>query len=210
MTTAQARNVNEAAERFAEALKESYRAVGKGTNTANEVNVQLTHEFFDRVVENLRSQTEASTEFTKRAVERQVESVQLFHDAMGFYIGLFGPLFSFTGTAPVETSPVADQLAPSVNDPAIEDLAERGREIYETSLREKLEADHYGEFVVIDVQSGDYEIAEDDLTASDRVLARNPNALLYGVRIGESASYHVHNLVLNVSPAVSHGTNRTH
>jgi hypothetical protein len=72
-----------------------------------------------------------------------------------------------------------------------EEVARRGEEIYQRMLRPHVEQQHFGEFLVVDVLSGDYEIDRDDLAASDRLLARNPHAVLYGVRIGYPAAYHI-------------------
>jgi hypothetical protein len=44
-----------------------------------------------------------------------------------------------------------------------EEVARRGREIYEREIRARVEPEHAGRFVVVDVRSGDYEIAEEDL-----------------------------------------------
>ena len=46
-----------------------------------------------------------------------------------------------------------------------------------------------GQFIVVDVHSGGFEIGTDDLDASMRMLARRPDALLYGVRIGDEVAY---------------------
>ncbi|HLJ10667.1 MAG TPA: hypothetical protein VKU82_05740, partial [Planctomycetaceae bacterium] len=46
-------------------------------------------------------------------------------------------------------------------------------------------------FLVMDVLTGEYEFADDDRIASHRVLARHPNALLYGIRIGSPAAYRI-------------------
>lgn len=70
-------------------------------------------------------------------------------------------------------------------------LARTGREMYERDLRDKLETTARGKFVVIDVTSGDYEVAGDDLEASLALLARRPNALTWGVRIGSQVAYRV-------------------
>jgi hypothetical protein len=70
-----------------------------------------------------------------------------------------------------------------------EEIARSGQEIYDRELRPRLEPTQKGRFVVIDVVSHDYEIDDDDLAASDRLLARNPGAVLYGVRIGYVAAY---------------------
>ena len=43
-----------------------------------------------------------------------------------------------------------------------EDIATVGRAMY-AEIREEMEANHWGKMVVIDVNSGDYEIGDDDL-----------------------------------------------
>jgi hypothetical protein len=70
-----------------------------------------------------------------------------------------------------------------------EEVARRGKEIYEREIRPQVETEHRGQFLVVDILSGAYETAEDDLTASDRALAKNPKAILYGLRIGSPAAY---------------------
>ncbi len=72
-----------------------------------------------------------------------------------------------------------------------EDIAREGETIYERDIRSKVEAGNVGRFVVIDVLSGDFEVADEDLTASDRLLERNPQAVLYGLRIGSPAAYRI-------------------
>lgn len=69
------------------------------------------------------------------------------------------------------------------------EIVERGKAIYEQQIRPKVEAENKGKFLVVDIQTGDFEMAEDDLTASDRAIAKNPGAALYGVRIGSPAAY---------------------
>ena len=45
--------------------------------------------------------------------------------------------------------------------------------------------------VVIDVLSGDYEVGEDDLTATLSLFERRPDALTWGERIGYPAAYRI-------------------
>jgi hypothetical protein len=66
-----------------------------------------------------------------------------------------------------------------------EEVARRGREIYARRIRREVEPEHEGRFLVVDVTTGDYEIADEDLEASERLLKRRPDALLYGQPIGE-------------------------
>jgi hypothetical protein len=70
-----------------------------------------------------------------------------------------------------------------------EEIGRRGQALYEQELRSQVEAEHKGKFLILDIDSGDYEIDADDLTASKRLLARKPSALLYGVRIGSTTAY---------------------
>ena len=70
-----------------------------------------------------------------------------------------------------------------------EEVARRGQELYESNIRHKVEPEQIGRFLVVDIESGDYEVADDDLSASDRMLARRPDAKLYGLRVGRDYAY---------------------
>jgi hypothetical protein len=72
-----------------------------------------------------------------------------------------------------------------------DEIVRRGEEIYEREIRAKVEATNKGKFLVLDIDSGTYEIAQDDLTASKRLLARRPNAETYGLRIGYPTAYRI-------------------
>jgi hypothetical protein len=63
-----------------------------------------------------------------------------------------------------------------------EEIVRLGRDIYEREIRDKVEPEHDGEFVVVDVESGSYEVSESDVEASDRALRKNPDAVLYFLR----------------------------
>lgn len=70
-------------------------------------------------------------------------------------------------------------------------IVQQGEELYDREIREKVEQGNHGRFVVIDIASGDYEVADEDLAASEKVLKRHPQALLYGVRIGYPAALRI-------------------
>lgn len=65
-----------------------------------------------------------------------------------------------------------------------EEFARRGDEIYERVLHPALERENEGRFVAIDIETGAYEIDADELGASDRLLARVPDAQIWLRRIG--------------------------
>ncbi len=70
-----------------------------------------------------------------------------------------------------------------------EEVVRNGREIYEREVRAQVETSHDGEFVVVDVITGAWEVDEDDVAASERVLANNSEAVLYFARVGRQAAY---------------------
>jgi len=70
-----------------------------------------------------------------------------------------------------------------------QEVADRGEQIYEQRIRDQVEPGEKGMFVVIDIETGDYEIYRSDLAATKRALARRPEAILYGVRIGYPTAY---------------------
>ena len=70
-----------------------------------------------------------------------------------------------------------------------EEVAARGEALYEQRIRPHVEATHQGKFVVVDIETGDYEIDADDLAATKRALAKRPDAVLYGLRIGYPTAY---------------------
>ena len=65
-----------------------------------------------------------------------------------------------------------------------EEIARRGEEIYASRLRGHLEQQYDGQVVIIDVETGEYEIGQDSLAANNRALAKHPGAALYGIRVG--------------------------
>ena len=64
------------------------------------------------------------------------------------------------------------------------EIARRGEDIYATRLRADLEKQYSGQVVIIDIETGSYEIGHDSLAANTRALAKHPGAALYGIRVG--------------------------
>jgi len=71
-----------------------------------------------------------------------------------------------------------------------EETSRLGDEIYERDIRHLVEADHHGEFVAIDVDSGEYVVADGILTASESLLVQRPGADVWLVRVGYRALHH--------------------
>ena len=72
-----------------------------------------------------------------------------------------------------------------------EEFAKRGDEIYQRQIRGKVEQGNRGRIVAIDLETGAYEMGEDELAASDRLLARHPEAQIWFVRVGYPAVHRI-------------------
>ena len=71
MEEGQQRQVDEAAEKFAEAIRESFQAVAERGVLAQQLNAELTQTFFNSVIENLRAQAEGSRDLVRELAEQQ-------------------------------------------------------------------------------------------------------------------------------------------
>ena len=65
-----------------------------------------------------------------------------------------------------------------------EEFARRGDQIYEREVEPRLAPGDEGKFVLIDIDTGHYEVDPDELVASDRLLSRNPDAQIWLRRVG--------------------------
>lgn len=73
-----------------------------------------------------------------------------------------------------------------------DEVVQRGIDLYEHQIRDLVETDeNIGKQIVIDVETGDYEIDHSGLLASRRLMAKHADAALYGLRIGYDAVYSI-------------------
>jgi peptide subunit release factor RF-3 len=68
-----------------------------------------------------------------------------------------------------------------------EEFALRGDEIYESYVRSQVEEGNHGKIVAIDIETGIFEVADEILTATDRLFERLPDAQPWIIRIGHRA-----------------------
>ena len=69
------------------------------------------------------------------------------------------------------------------------EIGRRGQALYDQTIRAQVEGENRGKFLILDVNTGEYEIDAEDLVASERLLARRADAVLFGVRIGFPTAY---------------------
>ena len=68
-------------------------------------------------------------------------------------------------------------------------VAERGEELYRLRIRSEIETpENIGKMVIIDIETGDYEVDDNGLSASHILHSKRPDAALYGIRIGYKTS----------------------
>ncbi|MXY85237.1 MAG: hypothetical protein F4208_13520 [Gemmatimonadales bacterium] len=62
--------------------------------------------------------------------------------------------------------------------------------MYERDIRRQVESDHHGAIVAIDINSGDWVVADTVLGAAERLRERQPEATdVWSVRVGHRAVY---------------------
>ena len=64
-----------------------------------------------------------------------------------------------------------------------DEIVEKGRKIYET-IKDKLEPEHKGELVAIEVETGDYFLGQSVIEAIEKGREKYPNTVFHVIRIG--------------------------
>jgi hypothetical protein len=71
-----------------------------------------------------------------------------------------------------------------------EEIVKRGEAIFDESVKQHLKGYDKQDFVVIDIETGDYEVDANELAACDRLRERIPDAQIYGRRVGSPFARH--------------------
>jgi hypothetical protein len=95
----QAKRVNEAAQKFAEAVRESMQTVSNRSAEAQERSRALTQDFFESVIHELEAQAQSGQQMSDELMEqsrRQQEAFQqLSEESMNAYREFLGSMFSY-------------------------------------------------------------------------------------------------------------------
>jgi len=70
-----------------------------------------------------------------------------------------------------------------------EEIARLGAEVFDCRVRPALRSEDDGKFVALDIETGDYELDEDDYAAATRLRGRRPSAEVWLGRVGQPAAY---------------------
>ncbi len=87
----------------------------------------------------------------------------------------------------------------SYTDFTSQEVAQRGKELYETSIRTQVETiENIGKIISIDIENGNYEIGDDPVVTSRRLQIKHANAAIWTERIGFNAVYAIGGTLMKV------------
>ena len=80
----------------------------------------------------------------------------------------------------------------SINSHTEDEVAQRGHTLYQQKIRAQVDkAENKGKMLVINIETGEWEMDADDVAAAKRAKARFGGAPLFSMRIGYSAAYRI-------------------
>jgi hypothetical protein len=72
----------------------------------------------------------------------------------------------------------------------VEEVAQRAKQFYENGIRQKVEhGDNIGKMIVVDAETGEYEIDKTGVESLLTLQQKNPNARLFMMRIGYDVAF---------------------
>ncbi len=69
-----------------------------------------------------------------------------------------------------------------------DEVVERGKTLYEQNIRSHVEKQNFGKLLMVDITTGEYVIGEERIEMSRRAHEKNPDAVLFGMRVGYPAA----------------------
>lgn len=72
-----------------------------------------------------------------------------------------------------------------------DETVEAGKEVYDRQIRHLVEPDHNGRFLIVDVTTGGYHLADTDVEALEKAETANPAGRFYLLRVGYRSAYRI-------------------
>lgn len=72
-----------------------------------------------------------------------------------------------------------------------DEIVQRGDELFEQAIRSQVAGRPDMDFVAIDVETGDFEVGPVEIEVTKRLLERNPEAQIFGRRVGFRAAHRI-------------------
>lgn len=70
-------------------------------------------------------------------------------------------------------------------------IVERAETMYRARIQPLVEPRDNGKYLILDIDTGDYEIDQDEVAATKRAQQRHPNGTLVALRVGFPATYNL-------------------
>jgi len=90
---------NEATKQFADAVRVSYQAVADRSVSAQELNAELTQQFFNTVIGNLRTQAKENRQMTQQLADQQQRTQEatrtIAQESVGAYLDFMDSMYSW-------------------------------------------------------------------------------------------------------------------
>ena len=107
--------LNEAAQQFTDAFVQAQRAAAERGVSLQEMNAQLTQDFFNRVIENLHTQAEGTRQLGQQLADQQQRATEagqtLTQESVQAYMDFVNSMFTF-GQQGAQAAQRAAQEAP--------------------------------------------------------------------------------------------------
>lgn len=81
-----------------------------------------------------------------------------------------------------------------------EEFARRASEIFEQHIKSKVAQEQSDRFLAIDIDSGDYEVADRELDAINRLRERAPNSQIWLRRVGSESAHRLGSRSIRAEP----------
>jgi len=82
-----------------------------------------------------------------------------------------------------------------------EEVARRAQDLYEQTIRPQVEVPaNIGKMVIIDIETGDFGVDELGFDSANALRHKNPNARLYGIRIGYDVAASLGGMMKRTTP----------
>ncbi len=95
----QQQRINQAAQEFSDALVQSFRAASERGVNVQEQNAQLTQQFFNQVIDNLRTQAEDTRQMGQQLADQQQRAMEagrtLTQESVDAYMEFVNSMFTF-------------------------------------------------------------------------------------------------------------------
>ncbi len=69
------------------------------------------------------------------------------------------------------------------------EIVERGKALYDREIHQKLADTDRGKMLVLDIETGEYELDRDEMTALMRARQKRPGAPFYVARVGHPTAF---------------------